>query len=68
MDAKKRGKRIHIVHYDWFEFSVVLEERQPEREYSMRDKKAKENAIKREKDKMERGKREAIKSVDSSKS
>ncbi|PNY24566.1 Uncharacterized protein TCAP_05496 [Tolypocladium capitatum] len=62
-DALKRGKRFHIVHYDWFEFSTVYEKRQPERNYSMRNYLAKQNAAKREQARIERGKKEGEKFV-----
>ncbi|KND92353.1 hypothetical protein TOPH_03147 [Tolypocladium ophioglossoides CBS 100239] len=62
-DALTRGKRFHIVHYDWFEFSTVYEKRQPERDYSMRNYLAKQNAAKREQAQIERGKKEGEKFV-----
>ncbi|EQK98820.1 hypothetical protein G6O67_002176 [Ophiocordyceps sinensis] len=62
-EALKRGKRCHIVHHDWFEFSTVWEKREPEREYSMRHILAKQNAARRGQGKIERGKKEGEKSV-----
>ncbi|KAL6414720.1 hypothetical protein AUP68_01252 [Ilyonectria robusta] len=62
-DALKRGKRFHIVHYDWFEFSTVHDKRQPETEYSMRNILAKQNASKREQARIEKGKRNGEKFV-----
>ncbi|KAH6890480.1 hypothetical protein B0T10DRAFT_605968 [Thelonectria olida] len=57
-EALKRGKRFHIVHYDWFEFSAVQDKRLPEREYSMRNILSKQNAARRERAKIEKGKRD----------
>ncbi|UNI21394.1 hypothetical protein JDV02_007388 [Purpureocillium takamizusanense] len=57
-EALKRGNRAHIVHFDWFEISAVNEKRQHESEYSMRDVLAKKNAARRERERVERGKRE----------
>ncbi|KOS19683.1 hypothetical protein ESCO_001375 [Escovopsis weberi] len=57
-EALARGKHIHIIHYDWFEFSTVQENRQPEEEYSMRSVLAKQNAARRERERLERGQRE----------
>ncbi|KAF7538435.1 hypothetical protein G7Z17_g12641 [Cylindrodendrum hubeiense] len=62
-DALKRGKHFHIVHYDWFEFSTVQEKREPEREYSMRNILAKQNASKREQARIEKGKKDGEKFV-----
>ncbi|UKZ82310.1 hypothetical protein TrVFT333_010096 [Trichoderma virens FT-333] len=62
-EALARGKRQHIVHCDWFEISAVNEKRQPEREYSMRNILAKQNAAKREQARIERGKREGERAV-----
>lgn len=67
-EALKRGKRCHIVHHDWFEFSTVWEKREPEREYSMRHILAKQNAARRGQGKIERGKKEGEKSVNTSRS
>ncbi|CAH0043291.1 unnamed protein product [Clonostachys solani] len=53
--ALKRGKRFHIVHYDWFEFSAVQEKKQPEKEYSMRVLLAKQKAREREERRIEKG-------------
>ncbi|KAK5989170.1 hypothetical protein PT974_10670 [Cladobotryum mycophilum] len=58
-----RGKRLHIVHYDWFEFSTVNEKREPERQYSMKNFLAKQNAAKRERARLERGKRQGERGV-----
>lgn len=65
-DALKRGKRFHIVHYDWFEFSTVQEKRLPETEYSMRNILAKQNASKREHARIEKGKKDGEKFVNTS--
>ncbi|OAQ99642.1 hypothetical protein LLEC1_03337 [Akanthomyces lecanii] len=54
----KEHKRIHIVHYDWLEFSAVFNKRLPEREYSMRSIFAKEKAEQRERNRQENGRRE----------
>ncbi|ODA81176.1 hypothetical protein RJ55_04140 [Drechmeria coniospora] len=62
-DALKRGKRFHIVHSDWFEFSVVQEKKLPENEYSMKRMLAKQNATEREKARLERGRRHGDKFV-----
>ncbi|CAH0022916.1 unnamed protein product [Clonostachys rhizophaga] len=53
--ALKRGKRFHIVHYDWFEFSAVQEKKQPEKDYSMRVLLAKQKAREREERRIEKG-------------
>ncbi|KAF7562688.1 hypothetical protein G7046_g1428 [Stylonectria norvegica] len=62
-EALKRGKRFHIVHFDWFEFSAVKEKREPEKEYSMRNILAKKNAARRELARIEKGKRDGEKFV-----
>ncbi|KAF5721741.1 anthranilate synthase component II [Fusarium mundagurra] len=62
--ALKLGKGIHIVHCDWFEYSTVKNKKLPEADYSMRSLVAKENAKKREKTRIEKGKRNAEKFVD----
>ncbi|KAG5813500.1 hypothetical protein H9Q71_003741 [Fusarium xylarioides] len=62
--ALKLGKGIHIVHCDWFEYSTVKNKKLPEADYSMRSLIAKENAKKREKNRIEKGKRNAEKFVD----
>ncbi|PMB73007.1 hypothetical protein BM221_000424 [Beauveria bassiana] len=59
----KDYKRIHIVHYDWLEFSAVANKRLPEREYSMRHILAKERAEKRERNRQENGRREGERGV-----
>ncbi|KAF5027870.1 hypothetical protein F66182_11 [Fusarium sp. NRRL 66182] len=64
--ALKRGKGFHIVHCDWFEFSTAQNKRLPEVEYSMRSLVAKEMAKKREKERAEKGKRDAEKFVNTS--
>ncbi|KAK2928517.1 BRCT domain superfamily [Fusarium oxysporum f. sp. vasinfectum] len=61
--ALKLGKGIHIVHCDWFEYSTVKNKKLPEADYSMRSLVAKENAKKREKARIEKGKRNAEKFV-----
>ncbi|WAO92845.1 BRCT domain-containing protein [Fusarium falciforme] len=62
-DALKRGKRFHIVHCDWFEFSAVKNKRLPEKEFSMRNILAKQNAKRRERARIEKGKRDGEKFV-----
>ncbi|KAF5546361.1 hypothetical protein FNAPI_8869 [Fusarium napiforme] len=62
--ALKLGKGIHVVHCDWFEYSTVKNKKLPEADYSMRSLIAKENAKKREKARVEKGKRNAEKFVD----
>ncbi|KAF4956439.1 hypothetical protein FSARC_11575 [Fusarium sarcochroum] len=62
-EALKRSKGFHIVHCDWFEYSTVQNKRLPEAEYSMRNILAKQNAKKRERERIEKGKREAEKFV-----
>ncbi|QYT04306.1 BRCT domain-containing protein [Trichoderma simmonsii] len=62
-EALAHGKRQHIVHCDWFEISAVNEKREPEREYSMRNIIAKQNAEKRERARIEKGKREGERAV-----
>jgi hypothetical protein len=64
--ALKLGKGIHIVHCDWFEYSTVKNKKLPEADYSMRSLVAKENAKKREKARIEKGKRNAEKFVNTS--
>ncbi|KAM0740232.1 hypothetical protein ACQRIT_005416 [Beauveria bassiana] len=59
----KDYKRIHIVHYDWLEFSAVANKRLPEREYSMRNILAKERAEKRERNRQENGRKEGERGV-----
>jgi len=54
------------VHFDWFEVSAVNEKRQRESEYSMRDVLAKKNAARRERERVERGKREGERFVNTS--
>lgn len=58
---------MHIVHYDWFEVSAVNDKREPEKKYSMRNIIAKANALKREQARVERGKREGERAVNTSK-
>ncbi|KPM36801.1 hypothetical protein AK830_g9752 [Neonectria ditissima] len=65
--ALKRGKGLHIVHYDWFEFSTVQEKRQPERDYSMRNILAKQNALRGEEARIEKGKKDGEKFVNTTK-
>lgn len=65
-EALRRGKRFHIVHHDWFEFSAVAGKKLPERDYSMRKLQAKKQAEKRALAKIERGKREGEKAVNTS--
>ncbi|KAH7258253.1 hypothetical protein MRS44_010227 [Fusarium solani] len=62
-DALKRGKRFHIVHCDWFEFSAVKNKRLPEKEFSMRNILAKQNAKRRERARIEKGKRDGEKFI-----
>ncbi|KAL7823451.1 hypothetical protein V8C26DRAFT_425534 [Trichoderma gracile] len=62
-EALVRGKKQHIVHCDWFEISAVNDKKLPEREYSMRSILAKQNAAKREQPRIERGKREGERAV-----
>ncbi|KAH0495390.1 hypothetical protein TgHK011_008947 [Trichoderma gracile] len=62
-EALARGKKQHIVHCDWFEISAVNDKKLPEREYSMRSILAKQNAAKREQARIERGKREGERAV-----
>ncbi|KAM3433534.1 hypothetical protein NHJ13734_006416 [Beauveria thailandica] len=59
----KDYKRVHIVHYDWLEFSAVANKRLPEREYSMRNILAKERAEKSERNRQENGRREGERGV-----
>ncbi|KAF9777016.1 hypothetical protein IL306_004722 [Fusarium sp. DS 682] len=61
--ALKLGKRIHIVHCDWFEYSTVKNKKLPEADYSMRSLIAKQNAKKREKARIEKGKKNAEKFI-----
>ncbi|KAL6901717.1 hypothetical protein GGI43DRAFT_433761 [Trichoderma evansii] len=62
-EALARGKRQHIVHCDWFEISAVNDKKEPERDYSMRNILAKQNAAKRELARIEKGKREGERAV-----
>ncbi|KAF4977337.1 hypothetical protein FZEAL_6109 [Fusarium zealandicum] len=57
-EALKRGKRLHIVHFDWFEYSTVKNKRLPENEFSMRNILAKQNAKRREEARAEKGRRD----------
>lgn len=66
-EALARGKRQHIVHCDWFEISAVNDKKEPERDYSMRNILAKQNAAKRELARIEKGKREGERAVNTSK-
>lgn len=66
-EALARGKQQHIVHCDWFEISAVNDKKEPERDYSMRNILAKQNAAKRELARIERGKREGERAVNTSK-
>lgn len=66
-EALARGKRQHIVHCDWFEISAVNDKKEPERDFSMRNILAKQNAAKRELARIERGKREGERGVNTSK-
>jgi hypothetical protein len=65
-EALARGKRQHIVHCDWFEISAVNDKKEPERDYSMRNILAKQNAAKRELARIEKGKREGERAVNTS--
>lgn len=65
-EALARGKKQHIVHCDWFEISAVNDKKEPERDYSMRNILAKQNAAKRELARIERGKREGERAVNTS--
>ncbi|KAM0476708.1 hypothetical protein ACHAPX_006129 [Trichoderma viride] len=62
-EALARGKQQHIVHCDWFEISAVNDKKQPERDYSMRNILAKQNAAKRELARIEKGKREGERAI-----
>ncbi|KAM0464832.1 hypothetical protein ACHAPV_002672 [Trichoderma viride] len=62
-EALARGKQQHIVHCDWFEISAVNDKKEPERDYSMRNILAKQNAAKRELARIEKGKREGERAV-----
>ncbi|PHH62691.1 hypothetical protein CDD81_6760 [Ophiocordyceps australis] len=64
-EALKRGKRFHLVHYDWFSVSTVCEKRQPEREYSMRSILAKQNAARRDEARILRGRKQGERMVNS---
>lgn len=64
----KEHKRIHIVHYDWLEFSAVFNKRLSEKDYSMRCILAKEKAEQRERDRHENGRRQGERGVNPSKS
>ncbi|KAK1242587.1 hypothetical protein MKX08_005399 [Trichoderma sp. CBMAI-0020] len=66
-EALARGKQQHIVHCDWFEISAVNDKKEPERDYSMRNILAKQNAAKRELARIEKGKREGERAVNTSK-
>ena len=66
-EALKRGKRFHLLHYDWYEFSTVLNKKQPERDYYMRTIETNQNAVQREAARIEKGKRDAEKFVNTSK-
>lgn len=66
VEALRRGRRCHIVHHDWFEFSTVWENKEPEAEYSMRRVLAERNAAKREQARVERGKKEGERFVNTS--
>ncbi|KIL95272.1 hypothetical protein FAVG1_00008 [Fusarium avenaceum] len=61
-EALKR-KRVYIVHCDWFEFSTTKNKRLAEADYSMRSLQAKENAKRRETERLEKGRRNGQKFV-----
>lgn len=67
-EALKRGRSFHIVHHDWFEFSTVEERRLSEKEYSMRNILSREKAAQRDKARIEKGKRDGERFVNTSKS
>ncbi|PFH60382.1 hypothetical protein XA68_11045 [Ophiocordyceps unilateralis] len=54
------GKSCHVVHHDWFEFSIAAlrEKKLPEREFCMRSRVDKTTAEQRHLARVERGKRE----------
>ncbi|CAM1502964.1 Fc.00g077400.m01.CDS01 [Cosmosporella sp. VM-42] len=62
-EALRRGKRLNIVHYDWFEFSAVQEKSRPVKEFSMQIRAAKKRAKIREEARIERGKKDGEKFV-----
>lgn len=66
--ALKERKRLHVLHFDWYEFSCTNNKKEPEKEYSMRQKLAAEKAKEREKARAERGRREGLRFVNTSKS
>jgi hypothetical protein len=65
-EALKKWKKLHVVHYDWYELSCTENKKLPEREYSMRTVLAQEMAKKREEERAERGRREGEKFVNTS--
>ncbi|KAM0214925.1 hypothetical protein ACHAQI_003407 [Fusarium lateritium] len=58
-----KRKRVYIIHCDWFEFSTAKNKRLAEADYSMRSLQAKENAKKRERARVEKGRRNGEKFV-----
>jgi hypothetical protein len=67
-EALALGKRFKLVDLGWFEFSCVLNHKEPENKYLMTSISAKQNAEKREKRRIEKGIRDGEKFVNTSKS
>ena len=65
--ALKRERRPYIVHCDWFELSAVDEKKLPEREYSMSNFQAEQRAKQRELQRIEKGRRDGERFVNTSK-
>lgn len=49
------GRKVQIVHCDWFEESTVHNRKLPEHEYSMKKREAERRAAEREKKRIDRG-------------
>lgn len=62
-----KERKLRIVHCDWFEESAVHNRRLPEVEYSMRRREAERRAAEREERRVERGKANGEKFVNTSK-
>lgn len=65
--GKAKDRKLHIVHCDWFEVSAVHNRKLPEDEYSMRQREAERKAAEREERRIERGKANGEKFVNTSK-
>lgn len=62
----KGHKMFHIVHADWFEFCTTTNKKEPEEDFSMLVSVAQENAARREAARIEQGKRNGERFVNTS--